>query len=66
MISPWQNIFKNSSEFKFLFVGSVGVVQQENTKGREFFPGYKTEKRCHYMLKVAKWYQSIYNMMQNQ
>jgi len=35
MISPWKNIFKNSSKFKFLFVGSMGVVPQENTKGRE-------------------------------
>lgn len=34
-ISPWKNILKNSSKFKFLFVGSVGVVQQENTKGKE-------------------------------
>ncbi|PKU41472.1 adp-ribosylation factor-like protein 13b [Limosa lapponica baueri] len=35
MISPWKNIFINSSKFKFLFVGSMGVVEQENTKGGE-------------------------------
>lgn len=53
MIIPWKNILKNSSKFKFLFVGSVGVVQQENIKGRELAVAINMKKDAIYMWKVA-------------
>lgn len=48
MMIPWKNIFKTSSKFKLLFVGSMGVIQQENSKGREFALdiGLKTHTIC--------------------
>lgn len=48
MMIPWKNIFKTSSKFKLLFVGSMGVIQQENSKGREFALGIglKTHTIC--------------------
>lgn len=53
-IIPWKNILKNSSKFTFLFVGSVGVVQQENIKGRELALPVNLKKDAIYIWKVAK------------
>lgn len=59
MIIPWKSILKTSCKFKLLFVGSMVVIQQENSKGGEFALGIGLKMHTICICKVGKYYQSI-------